>query len=385
METLNPSRSMSENQLNIMTPGNLRVIRRNGSVTPYDDNKIAVAVTKAFLAVEGDRAGISQRIHETVAHITQDITNTLHRRAPFGDNVHIETIQDLVELKLMRAGEHKVARAYVLYREERRKVREQEKTTQPETCRLHITLANGQKTLLDSTWLTQIIQEACHNLTEVNPELILTETCRNLFDGVTITDVEKALIMSARAQIEKEPNYTYVSARLLLNQLHTEAWQFLGLIDEKTLTIENKLYPKYFKAYIERGIQLELLDNQLASFDLDRLCQALKLERDQQFTYLGLQTLYDRYFIHSEGIHFETPQAFFMRVAMGLALNEKHDREKYAISFYELLSSFDFMSSTPTLFNSGTLRPQLSSCFLTTIYDGLSEIYDAMRRQCVVI
>lgn len=385
METLTPINSKIQNPIykspDVMTPGTLRVIRRNGSVTPYDDTKITVAITKAFLAVEGEHAAGSQRIHEIVTAITVDISNALKRRSSLGDTVHIETIQDLVELSLMRAGEHKVARAYVLYREERRKAREAKEQIAEQAGLRTITLANNQRVPLDTSWLRRVVQEACQGLEEVNPELILSETQRSLFDGVSIAEVEKALIMSARTQIEKEPNYSYVSARLLLNQLHSEAFAFLGLSEGTTLTTGDRYshYPVYFKRYIERAVALELLDSQLASFDLDRLCQALKPERDQQFTYLGLQTLYDRYFIHSEGIRFELPQVFFMRVAMGLALGEKQDREKYAIQFYELLSSFDFMSSTPTLFNSGTLRPQLSSCYLTTIPDDLDGIYGAIR------
>ncbi len=381
---LSPTNMMTANNttkdsLAAMTPGLLRVIRRNNSVTPYDDAKITVAVTKAFLAVEGNHAAASQRIHDIAATITQQISTTFQRWLPTGGTIHIETIQDQVELSLMRAGEHKVARAYVLYREERRKAREAQLEAS-DSPPIHITLANGQKAILDRQWLNQVIEDACRNLTEVDPQLVLTDTYRSLFDGATVADVEKALIMSARVLIEKEPNYSFVSSRLLLEQLRREAFEFLGLPNiHRNVASMQAAYPDYFKRYLERGIELELIDPQLKSFNLETICQALQAEPDLQFTYLGLQTLYDRYFIHSDGKRFELPQAFFMRVAMGLALGEKTNREQHAIAFYKLLSTFDFMSSTPTLFNAGTLRPQLSSCFLTTVPDDLDGIYSAIK------
>lgn len=383
----NPANNITHmnSDLEAILPGQLRVIRRNGTVTPYDDTKITVAITKAFLAVEGNHAAISQRIHEMAASITQRISTTLKRRLPSDATIHIETIQDQVELELMRSGEHKIARAYVLYREERRKAREA--ATQAAYASMdikqssfYITLANGQKAPLDSQWLAQIVQNACKDLPEVNPELILADVYRNLFNGALLADVGKALIMSARTLIEKEPNYTYVSSRLLLEQLRHEAWTFLDMPTlPHNLESTQALFSAYFKQYIERGIALELLDPQLKSFDLDILASALVVKNDLQFTYLGLQTLYDRYLLHFDGKRFELPQAFFMRVAMGLAIAEKKDREQHAIEFYQLLSNFDFMSSTPTLFNSGTLRPQLSSCFLTTVPDDLDGIYSAIK------
>lgn len=368
----------------ITAPGQLRVIRRNGSLAAYDDGKIAIAMTKAFLAVEGGNAAASTRIRELVAQLTDQVTAALKRHSPAGSTIHIEAIQDQVELVLMRAGEHKVARAYVLYREERRKARQQQgiektETTVAENSGIRVTLLNGSTIPLDLTKLRQTIQDACTDLAEVDPELIFKDAVRNLFDGVPMADVNKALIMSARILIEKEPNYTYVAARLLLNDLVGEALRFLGIAaDINPATIE-ALYGDALKHFINRGVNLELLDPRLQTFDLDKLARALVSKRDLQFTYLGLQTLYDRYFIHSHGTRFELPQVFFMRVAMGLAVAEKHDREERAIEFYNALSTFDFMSSTPTLFNSGTPRSQLSSCFLTTVPDDLDGIYSAIK------
>lgn len=362
-------------------PGHIKVIRRNGTVTPFDANKIAVAMTKAFLAVEGDTASGSSRIHEKVSALSKKITDTFARRLHAGGTIHIEEIQDQVELELMRTAEYKVAKSYLLYREERRRAREEEQKnaqTQKTANVLHVTLADGTVKPLDMVALNHQVECACVNLSSVSTEQIIEDVKRNLFDKVPTNQVNKALVMSARIMIEKEPNYTYVAARLLLDDLCGEAFDFLGLQAHETHDKAKSHFSTYFKAYIAKGIALELLAPQLNDFDLDMLTAAIKPERDLQFTYLGLQTLYDRYFIHSEGTRFELPQAFFMRVAMGLASQEK-DKNARAIEFYNLLSSFDFMSSTPTLFNSGTLRPQLSSCYLTTVPDDLDGIYGAIK------
>ncbi len=360
-------------------PGLIKVIRRNGTVTPFDINKIAVAMTKAFLAVEGDAAAASSRIHEKVSLLTKKIADTFARRLHSNGTIHIEEIQDSVELELMRAAEYKVAKAYVLYREERRRIREQEEAESKKTTPvLHVTTIDGHIKPLDMNALIHQVQNACANLSGVQPDLIIEDVKRNLFDKVPQREVNKALLMSARILIEKEPHYTYVAARLLLNDLGREAFNFLDIPENLSTNDLSRFYPTYFASYLDAGIKLELLDPQLKTFDLEKIMNAIKPERDLQFTYLGLQTLYDRYFIHWEGSRFELPQAFFMRVAMGLAINEK-EKEKCAIEFYNLLSSFDFMSSTPTLFNSGTLRPQLSSCYLTTVPDDLDGIYGAIK------
>ncbi len=369
--------------LTMTTPGQIRVIRRNGTVTPYDETKITVAMTKAFLAVEGNQATASTRIHETVATLCAHISQNFYRRMPTGGTIHIEDIQDQVELMLMRNGDHKVARAYVIYREERRKAREIEKEGDysegsTDAGGLHVTLPNGTLKKLDVKSLLKTIKDACQNLSDVDPDIILNDTLRNIFDGIPLKEVNKALQLSARALIEKEPNYTYVASRLLLNELNHEALNFLGLPDQVTQNEMSEVYPQYFKHYIERGVALELIDPKLKTFDLELLGKQLSPKNDLQFTYLGLQTLYDRYFIHSHGTRFELPQAFLMRVAMGLSIAEK-EKEARTIEFYRLLSTFDFMSSTPTLFNSGTLRPQLSSCFLTTVPDDLDGIYSAIK------
>ncbi|MGB7644520.1 MAG: ribonucleoside-diphosphate reductase subunit alpha, partial [Pseudomonas fluorescens] len=377
-----PQAADSNLDLSATAPGQLRVIKRNGTVVPYTDDKITVAITKAFLAVEGGTAAASSRIHDTVARLTEQVTATFKRRMPSGGTIHIEEIQDQVELALMRAGEQKVARDYVIYRDARSKERAVRTPAEEAAVQAHpsirITLADGTFAPLDLGRLNTIITEACEGLEEVDGDLIQRETLKNLYDGVALTDVNTALVMTARTLVEREPNYSFVTARLLMDTLRAEGLGFLGVADSATHHEMADLYAKALPAYIAKGIEFELLNPILATFDLEKLGKAINHERDQQFTYLGLQTLYDRYFIHKDGIRFELPQVFFMRVAMGLAIEEKH-KEDRAIEFYNLLSSFDYMSSTPTLFNAGTLRPQLSSCYLTTVPDDLSGIYHAIH------
>ena len=360
-------------------PGQLRVIKRNGAVVAYDESKISVAITKAYLAVEGGQAAASTRIHESVAQLARQITDIFKRRMPSGGTIHIEDIQDQVELALMRTGEHKIARSYVIYRADHARIREQNKEQREENHpEITVTLEDGREGPLDTSRLLTVITEACDNLTGVSAETIYNETLKNLYPGVKMEDVRTSLVMTARTLVEHDPNYSYVTARLLLDSLRSEALRFLGIAEAATQTEMHYRYAATLKPYIEKGVELGLLSPHLLEYDLNVLGEALKADRDQQFTYLGLQTLYDRYFIHSEGVRFELPQVFFMRVAMGLASNED-DREQRAIEFYNLISSFDYMVSTPQLFNSGTLRPQLSSCFLTTVPDDLHGIYSAIR------
>lgn len=360
-----------------------QLIRRNGAVTPFDPSKIAVALTKAFLAVEGSSAAASRRIHDVVAELTEQVVAGLTRRAATGRTFHIEDMQDQVELALMRGEHHKVARAYVLYRaeraQERAKAQAEAKPRAAAARSPHMKLADGTLVPLDADRLDKVVREACAGLDGVAPEPVLIEARRNLYDGISLDELALAPILAARTLIESEPNYSKVSARLLLDKLRREALSFVhGRPEQATQQEMGTRYGEYFEAYLKTGIANELIDPELGRFDIARIAAALKPERDLQFDYLGFQTLYDRYFLHVRGNRFELPQAFFMRVAMGLALREI-DREDRAIEFYDLLSSFDFMASTPTLFNSGTLRPQLSSCFLTTVADDLDGIFKAVK------
>ena len=375
-----PSSAPQPNQSTASLPlSHYQIIRRNGAVVPFEPTKIAVALMKAFLAVHGTQGAASASVRETVDGLTQAVVRALMRSRPGGGTFHIEDVQDQVELGLMRSGHHEVARAYVLYRERRSSERaaQQEKAA-PGMPSLHVT-DNGQRVALDLQRMQQIIAAACQGLgQDVKPEPIVAETMRNLYDGVPIEEVYKAAILAARTLIEKDPDYTYATARLLM---HTIAKEVFGA--EVTQAEMGQHYQECFPALIKKGVDNDLLDPRMGQFDLPRLAAALKAERDLQFDYLGLQTLYDRYFLHVRKTRIELPQSFFMRVAMGLSLNEI-DREARAIEFYEVLSSFDFMSSTPTLFNSGTLRSQLSSCYLTTVPDDLDGIYESIKENALL-
>ena len=360
--------------------GDYKVIRRNGAVVAFEPSKIAVAMTKAFIAVRGGQGAASAAIREQVEKLTASVVTALMRRQPAGGTFHIEDVQDQVELSLMRDGAHDVARSYVLYRERRAQERAAARPAQPEIGAASLTMVEaGRRVPLDMPRIEGLVRAACEGLSEfVTPESILAETVKNLYDGVPLEEVLKSAILAARALIEQDPAYSYVTARLLLHTMRSEV---LG--EEVTQAAMAERYAEYFPKFIRYGIEAELLDDKLALFDLRQLAAALKPERDLQFNYLGLQTLYDRYFLHHEGRRFELPQAFFMRVAMGLALNEV-DRETRAIEFYEVLSTFDFMSSTPTLFNSGTRHSQLSSCYLSTVSDDLDGIYEAIKENALL-
>lgn len=356
----------------------LQVIRRNGAVVDFHPEKISIALTKAFLAVEGSQSATSSRVREIVAQLTKTVVRSLTRRLPDGGTVHIEDIQDQVELALMRSGEHDVARAYVLYRERRNAERAEQaaQATTTGTTVLHVTVA-GERQPLDLAALLHACTNACAGLgAAVSAHTILDHALKNLYDGVSLAEVQQALILAARTLIERDPAYDYATARLLLASLNEEA---IGAEAATNPAVE----AAHFPAFIARGIAAELLDPRLADYDLERLAAALKPERNQLFGYLGLQTLYDRYFLHIDGRRIETPQLFFMRVAMGLALNEI-DRETRAIEFYDLISRFDFMCSTPTLFNSGTRHPQLSSCYLTTVADDLDAIFQSVKENALL-
>jgi ribonucleoside-diphosphate reductase alpha chain len=356
-----------------------QIIRRNGAVVAFEPNKIAVALMKAFLAVHGTQGAASASVRETVDRLTELVVRALLRSRPGGGTFPIEDVQDQVELGLMRGSHHEVARAYVLYRERRTQERARQAKSVVTAEPVLTATERGQRVPLDLARLARLIESACEGLgADVRPEPILAETRRNLYDGVPIEEVHKAAILAARTLIEKDPGYTRATARLLL---HTIRKEILG--EEVAQAEMQSRYGEYFPGFIKKGVSSERLDERLLQFDLPRLGAALKAERDMQFDYLGLQTLFDRYFLHVDEQRIELPQAFFMRVAMGLALGEI-DREARAIEFYEVLSTFDFMSSTPTLFNAGTRRSQLSSCYLTTVSDDLDGIYEALKENALL-
>jgi len=375
--------AMSNDASSMLAPatlGDYKIIRRNGAVVGFEPSKISIAVTKAFLAVNGGQGAASARVRELVEQLTASVVAALVRRQPAGGTFHIEDVQDQVELALMRSGEHDVARAYVLYRAKRMEERAQQQASKPagSAVQLHVT-EDGQSRPLDMEQVRSLITRACVGLEKhVDAEAILAETVKNLYDGVPVQELHKSAILAARALMEKDPAYSQVTARLLMHTVRKEVFGHEVAQDDAQAN-----YVEYFPKFIKKGIDADLLDAKLAQFDLKKLAEALVAERDLQFGYLGLQTLYDRYFLHIRDVRIEMPQAFFMRVAMGLALNEIN-REARAIEFYNLLSTFDFMSSTPTLFNSGTQRSQLSSCYLTTVADDLDGIYEAIKENALL-
>lgn len=356
-----------------------KVLRRDGSVVDFEPTKISVAISKAFIAVEGETGTSSSKVRDLVHKLTEQVIEILHRRLPDGGILHIEHIQDQVEIALMRAGEYEVARTFVLYREARAKERSAAHPEQPAVPQLNVTKPDGTTEPLDLNRLRFVIEEASAGLgSAVSVQTIFDGTVANLYEGVAQAEVAKSAIFSSRAMIEHDPAYAFVTARLLLDQIRLE------VIGKPTTHAEMKsLYKEYFPDYLAKGAAAGLIDPRLQQFDLEKIGNAIDADRDLKFQYLGLQTLFDRYLLHVSGVRIELPQAFWMRVAMGLAINEV-DREDRAIQFYELLSNFDFVSSTPTLFNSGTNRPQLSSCFLTTVSDDLNGIYDAIKENALL-
>ncbi|MDU0810000.1 MAG: ribonucleoside-diphosphate reductase subunit alpha [Burkholderia sp.] len=382
------SRTSEQNILAVPTTNNMfsdyKVIRRNGNVIPFDKSKIAIAVKKAFLAINGEQGVSSARIRDLIDQLTQAVMLAIMRSRPAGGTLHIEDIQDQVELALMRSGEHNVARAYVLYREKRNIERQNsnEKTISVEKIgnsdQINV-IDNGIIRPLNLNRLHSLVVSACDGFrSDISPEPILVETIKNLYEGIPISQVYKSLILAARTMIEKDPAYNQVTARILLHAIRLEI--FNSEVDQSNMSTR---YAEHFLQFLDRGIKAELLDEKLLQFDLKPLSEALDSDRDLQFGYLGLQTLYDRYFLHIDGTRIEMPQTFFMRVAMGLALKESN-REARAIEFYNVLSRFDFMSSTPTLFNSGTRRSQLSSCYITTVMDDLNGIYEALKENALL-
>ncbi|WP_343587024.1 ATP cone domain-containing protein, partial [Herbaspirillum sp.] len=278
--------------------GEYRIIRRNGAVVGFEPSKISIAVTKAFLAVNGGQGAASARVREMVEQLTTNVVSALVRRQPTGGTFHIEDIQDQVELALMRSGEHDVARAYVLYRAKRMEERAQQGAARADVAapQLHV-VEDGQSRPLDIAEVRTLINAACEGLEKhVDAQAILAETMKNLYDGVPVEELYKSAILAARALMEKDPAYSQVTSRLLMHTIRKEV--FGKEVAQADAPAE---YLEYFANYIKKGIAAELLDTKLAQFDLVKLAAALKPERDLQFGYIGLQTLYDRYFLHIQG------------------------------------------------------------------------------------
>ncbi len=352
------------------------IIKRDGKVVSFKQEKITLAIAKALIA---HNKGIYNEILIEKAHELSDkAISEIKARWPDGKSVSIEEIQDLVEKVIMAGGYHDVAKRYIIYREDRAKSRRNQQVQTEESIEwaknLLIKNDKGEDRPIDFDEVRFKFESCCKSLTDVSAEKLLKEAVKNYFNGMSEKQMSLANIMAARSFIEKEPNYSFVAARLLLLMEYTEA---LG--SETSFERIRVEYPEYFIKYIHQASQLELLDPQLKSFNLKELSLAIIPERDFIIRYMGLQTLYDRYFIHSQDRRLELPQIFWMRVAMGLSINEGEQKNKRAIEFYNILSTFRFMSSTPTLFNAGGRHPQLSSCFLTTIEDDLWHIFKCIQ------
>jgi ribonucleoside-diphosphate reductase alpha chain len=346
--------------------------RRNGKVVEWNSNKIEVAIRKAFIACDLDS--------DPAAIVARSLENSV--RTLGISKVGIEQVQDLVQEEIMRAGHYKVAEAYIVYRARRRFDREVAAAQEPVLFEspfgmIEAVDQDGKPFLYDGRDLAMRVEYA---RTGLNVDLtnveIEQELRRSMGSNVTAADIRKTVILNSKALVEQDSDFAYFAGRLLLTYIYEEAlgWDIVrdGVGKLKEFHVKN------FRANLERGIRIDRLSADLLNYDLDRLAAELEPASDMDFDFLGIQTLYDRYLLvdktEGESVRIETPQFFWMRVAMGLFKEEKEDREGWVIKLYNLYRSRRFCSSTPTLFNSGTPRSQLSSCYLYKIDDSLESI-----------
>jgi ribonucleoside-diphosphate reductase alpha chain len=340
------------------------VIRRDSSLMPYDRSRIHLAIEKAFRADQRIRHGsnMDATLQRTVSRLVGNVEETLRQNGNTKSPT-VEEIQDSVETVLMDQGHYSVARRYIVYREEHAKARILRGSTD-------VPVVN-RTDVQDVDWeeIGRRLNSACRGLSSISAAEMLEDAARSTYAGISEAEMDRLLVLTARSRIESEPLYSLIATRLLLDIIDKEVMGFPIDREER-----DYFHQQYLGQYISEGIQAGRLSEELASFDLRRLAEVLRTERDELFPYMGLQTIYDRYLLHIDKRRFETPQYFWMRVAMGLALRE-NQREERAIEFYQMMSTFRFLPSTPTLFNAGTCHPQLSSCFLTTFQDDLCEIF----------
>ena len=291
--------------------GEIRVIKRDGNVVAFDGNKIVAAITKAFIAVEGPAYVTASSIRDQIQDLAHAVSERIARGNPDGGTVDIEDIQDQVELALMRGEFHRIARAYVIYREQRateRRERERQEFQLSDTTISFVRDDGTRAPLEQGVWST-VLDEICNGLTDVEPSRLFDEMANDAHNDITEQEVFALLIMTARSLIEEEPEYSIVAARILFMNLRKETLEFL-LPDQPHAGASvakpdmDDVYKSVFPAFIQRGIDLGFLNPELSQFDLDALAKGLKPDRDRQFAYLGLRTLYDRYFLHSEGTRF---------------------------------------------------------------------------------
>lgn len=366
------------------SPQHLKILRREGhAAVRFNPMKIAAALEATFRDARQIQGPTPEEAIQAVNLLTEKVVASAVQASKDGVVLHIEFIQDEIERQLMDAGYFQEAKSFILYRAERTRRRLQgpqetashEELAPPQEPTLSgqtftVKKESGQTYKISEEEIRKILAHACRGLKETSSEAILHESMVNFYEGMKEKEVHQSNILAARVKIEKEPAYSQVAARLLLDVLYRES---MGTHAQDPALAEK--HAGYFKKYIQHGISIDRISPELADFDLDHLGKAMRLERDDLFGYLGLQTLYDRYFIHDQQRRLETPQIFWMRVSMGLALREGAEKNKRAIEFYDVLSQFLYMSSTPTLFNAGTLHSQLSSCYLSTIMDDLKSIF----------
>ncbi len=347
----------------------MMIVKRTGEIVEFDPNRITNAILKAVKATGSELS--TEQLEALVSDIFLEIEQ---RFTDFFPNV--ENIQDLVEKHLVKNGLYEIAKEYILYRAKRQKEREEEKKQTIEKARLgklRVKKRDGRVVLFDTNRVKEnLIRVSKGFEKDISKDLIVKDVMKNVYDGVTTEEIERVLVLATVSFIERDPVYSYVAARLFLQKLYKAV---IG----KSITsdILDIVYKDVFISGIKKGVENNLLDKRLLEFDLKKLSNSLVIERDELLQYMGVQTLYERYFMKLENKIFELPQAFWMRIAMGLTINEKDKNEK-ALEFYDVLSYLRYVPSTPTLFHSGSVSPQLSSCYLTTVEDDLTHIFKCL-------
>lgn len=353
------------------------VQKRDGRSVPFEPIRIHDAITNAFRAELNlaESQALEEETFREVASLTAAVEEGLSKSLGTEGCVDVEQIQDLVEMSLMSRQHFRVARRYIVYRAEHAKIRaiRGEVPVGETDAAIHVVLRDGTRVPFEESRVLARLTEASKGLAAVDVDDLLQEVLRSVFDGISVDEIYRAQVLVARSRIERDTAYDIVASRLMLRVVYNEA---LGSVPDRLKLDE--FYRNQFEHYVIDGIRAGRLDSQLREFDLTRIADALQPSRDEAFAYLGIQAIYDRYLLHIEGRRIETPQFFWMRVALGLAIHEGEDREQRAIEFYEMLSTFRFTSATPTLFNAATLHPQLSSCYLSTVSDDLDHIFKSI-------
>ena len=354
------------------------VRKRDGRIVPFEDGLVGRAIANAFRAELNlaDGQPLDSKTDQEIREITTQVSESVAAEAATDKGTDVEAVQDAVELLLMKRGHYRVARRYIVYRAEHQKIRALQMVDGPESDgvtsvpKTYVKMDDGVAIPFDAQRIRRRFQVACEGLAECDSEELLQEVMKSIFDGISIGEIYRAMILAARARIENDPAYDVVASRLLRMVIANEA---LGSAPANAEDFD-RLYRNQFEHYVIDGIVADRLTPDLRKYDLTKLSNALQPSNDELFKYPGMQAVYDRYLLHIDGRRIEMPQYFWMRVAMGLAMNEAN-REEQAVEFYNLLSSMRFTSATPTLFNSATNHPQLSSCYLSTVSDNLEHIF----------